>query len=420
METADALLALPWRGRAIGLMDLDAFFAAVEMRDHPEWRGKPLIVGGSPEGRGVVSTASYEARRYGVHSAMASAQAARLCPHAIWVRGNHRHYREVSAEIMDLIARETPYMERMSIDEAAFDITPGRYSREHPVAICQRIQGAVDALGLSCSIGLSTSRTVSKIASDHDKPHGLTVVPPGAEGLFLADMPLRALPGVGSATEGRLKALGIHNLGELAAQDDRTMERALGSVGPVLAARARGIDPRGVLPFDSVEPAKSVSCERTFEHDLMDRPGIEGALWAVAEECGRRTRAKGLKGRVVTLKLKFSFEKGRSAQKRLSAPTADEVEFWPVLRELLDRAWSPGTPVRLIGVGLSHFEEEPWQAALFAEGEESGSPDGGHGRPTTTAAADSIRARFGDNALVFGRSLPRKRPGDTRPPEDRD
>lgn len=168
-----------WDGPAIGLLDLDAFFASVEQLDHPEWRGRPLIVGGSPDRRGVVSTASYEARRYGVHSAMPSATAARLCPDAIWTQGNFPRYREVSAQVMDVLLQETPLVEQVSIDEAFFDVTPGRYSKESPVAICRRVIERVSELGVTCSIGIGVNKTVAKIASEREKPRGLTVVMPG-------------------------------------------------------------------------------------------------------------------------------------------------------------------------------------------------------------------------------------------------
>ena len=166
------LEAIPWKGPAVGLLDLDAFFASVEQLDHPEWRGRPVIVGGSAGRRGVVSTASYEARAYGVHSAMPSAQAERLCPQAIWTRGRFDRYREMSRRVMDILLAETPLVEQVSIDEAFFDVTPGRFSREHPVAICRRVRDAVAALGVTCSIGLSTSKTCLLYTSPSPRDRG--------------------------------------------------------------------------------------------------------------------------------------------------------------------------------------------------------------------------------------------------------
>ena len=195
-----------WDGPAVGLLDLDAFFASVEQLDHPEWRGKPLIVGGDADKRGVVSTASYEARRYGVHSAMSSAQARRLCPDAIWTNGHYDRYREMSAKVMAIVLDETPYVEQVSIDEAFFDVTPGRFSDEDPVAIARRICARVAELGVTCSIGLSTNKTVAKIASERNKPNGLTVVYPGTEREFLAPIPVRAMSGSARAPRRRSSA----------------------------------------------------------------------------------------------------------------------------------------------------------------------------------------------------------------------
>ena len=194
---------IPWSGPAIGLMDLDAFFASVEQLDHPEWRGKPVIVGGSPKHRGVVSTASYEARTFGVHSAMPSWQAQRLCPQAIWTRGNHARYREMSNKVMQVLKDETPLVEQVSIDEAFFDVSPGRFSKENPIDICRRIQRRVASLGVTCSIGIGVNKTVAKIASDRQKPRGLTIVLPGTEASFLAPLPVRVMSGIGHALPGR-------------------------------------------------------------------------------------------------------------------------------------------------------------------------------------------------------------------------
>ena len=233
-------LTISWDGPAIGLLDLDAFFASVEQLDHPEWRGKPVIVGGDADHRGVVSTASYEARRYGVHSAMPSAEAKRLCPQAIWTHGHFDRYRELSARIMSIVEQETPLVEQVSIDEAFFDVTPGRFSRESPVAICQRIQKRVSTLGITCSIGLGTNKTIAKIASEKEKPRGLTVVLPGSERAFLDPLPVRAMSGIGASAEAKLIAMGIHTLGQLAQADPKRLERIFGIMGPRMIIRASG------------------------------------------------------------------------------------------------------------------------------------------------------------------------------------
>ena len=202
----------PWEGRAILHVDLDAFFAAVEQLDHPEWRGKPVIVGGDPGKRGVVSTCSYEARAFGVRSAMSSARAAQLCPDAIWTHGSFDRYREMSLAVRAIFADETPRFQPVSIDEAYLDVTPGRFTAEHPVAIARRIRERVASSWASrARSGSRPSKSVAKIASDHDKPDGLTVVCPGEEAAFLAPLPVRAMPGIGPSTAERLTSLGIQD-----------------------------------------------------------------------------------------------------------------------------------------------------------------------------------------------------------------
>ena len=285
---------VPWEGRAIGLLDLDAFFASVEQLDHPEWRGKPVIVGGDADRRGVVSTASYEARTFGVHSAMPAAQAARLCPDAIWTHGHFDRYREVSNEVMNIILDETPLVEQVSIDEAFFDVTPGRYSRESPVSICRRIQGRVSELGVSCSIGLGVCKSVAKVASEAQKPRGLTVVLPGSEAAFLAPLPVRAMSGIGPATEARLARMGIRTLGTLAVSSDDMLLSELGTMGPELRARAAGTERAAVGERANPDEAKSVSNERTFASDLTDEQAIRSALDATCAMVARRLRRKGL------------------------------------------------------------------------------------------------------------------------------
>lgn len=231
-----------WRGPAVLLMDLDAFFASVEQMDHPEWKGKPVIVGGSPERRGVVSTCSYEARTYGVHSAMPSSQAARLCPHAIWTEGHFGRYRELSDKVMTILYDESPLLMQVSIDEAFLDISPTRVNRTHPVLVAKRIQQKVDALGISCSIGLGSSKSVAKVASNMEKPHGITVVWPGTEAQFLAPLPVGEMSGVGPVAQRRLKQFGIRTLRDLAAADEAALQGVFGKNAQLMRDRARGID----------------------------------------------------------------------------------------------------------------------------------------------------------------------------------
>lgn len=387
-------------------MDLDAFFASVEQLDHPEWRGKPVIVGGSAERRGVVSTASYEARVYGVHSAMPSWQAKRLCPNAIWARGNHARYREVSDQVMAVLRNETPLVEQVSIDEAFFDVSPGRYAHESPLAICQRIQERVSSLGVTCSIGLGTNKTVAKIASDRQKPCGLTVVLPGTEAAFLAPLPVRTMSGIGKASEQRLSDLGIHTLGQLASQDPERMKSLFGVHGPRMVARAAGKEHVRVKAYDEPDEVKSVSNERTFARDLTTIDELYAAIDHVSALTGSRLRHKGLSGTQVTLKLKFDIYHTHTAQRQLDAPTDDEHVFGRVAKELLHTLWRDGTGVRLVGVGISGFDGAvARQLDLFESNEREAHSSTTRDLRALSVATDEIRQRFGNQALSYGRDL---------------
>ena len=405
--------SIPWEGPAVGLLDLDAFFASVEQLDHPEWRGKPLIVGGSPDKRGVVSTASYEARRFGVHSAMASATAQRLCPHAIWTSGNYARYREMSAKVMAIIGNETPFVEQVSIDEAFFDVSPGKYAHESPVDICRRIQGRVAELGITCSIGLGINKTVAKIASDLEKPRGLTIVYPGTEARFLAPLPVKKMSGIGPSTSHRLEELGIRTLGQLARANPSEMERHFGVGGPRMVMRAAGLERSKVARIDAPDEVKSVSNERTFEHDLVTGDEVRAAVRHIADLVGRRLRKKGLAGTTVTLKVKYDALTSRSAQTQLRHPTDDERVFGPVAVDLLSGLWQEGIPVRLLGVGVSGFDAPASeQLQLFDATEEQPT----HDTTRLSAATDAVRKRFGDDALSYGHDLKFKgRVSDTAP-----
>lgn len=404
-DSADmpVLLGGPWEGRAVGLLDLDAFFASVEQLDHPDWRGKPVIVGGSPEKRGVVSTASYEARTYGVHSAMPSVTAKRLCPDAIWARGNFTRYREMSDAVMAVLFDETPFVEQVSIDEAFFDVTPGTWSNESPVTICQRIQARVAELGVTCSIGLSTNKTVAKIASEREKPRGLTVVPPGLERDFLAPLPVDAMSGIGKRTAERLSQMGIRTLGKLAEADPEKIKDELGVWGPRAILRAQGTDDSPVRRFDEYRQVKSVSNERTFERDLTTPEELRAAILSIAETVGARLRRKDLSGTTVTLRIKDNHLAVHSAQTRLTKPTQDEHDFGPVALKLLKGLWSEGQPVRLVGVGISGFGEDAAVQGTLFEADDGDSPT--RDLSALSKATDAVRERFGSGAISYGRDL---------------
>ena len=400
----------PWEGSAILLVDLDAFFASVEQLDHPAWRGKPVIVGGDADKHGVVSTASYEARPYGVRSAMPSSTARRLCPDAIWTHGRFDRYREVSNAIMAILRSETPHVQQVSIDEAVLDVTPTVVHREHPVRVAQRIQRRVEELGVTCSIGAGTSKTIAKIASDMDKPRGLTVVYPGSERDFLAPLPVRVMSGIGASAEEKLKSRGIRTLGQLADADLRMLERVFGKLGRVMHVRANGGDDAPVEQDDAV---KSVSNEMTFATDLTRREDVEAAIATMAAKVGRRLRRKGLRGRTLALRVKFDDLSVRSVQRQLPRPSDDELAYTPLLYAMVDEVWRPGTPLRLIGVGMSGFSEEGVvQESLFDVAEAAPSADDvepvvrdERKRRGLIEATDLVKDRFGEAAVRFGHEL---------------
>lgn len=400
----------PWEGSAILLVDLDAFFASVEQLDHPAWRGKPVIVGGDADKHGVVSTASYEARPYGVRSAMPSSTARRLCPDAIWTHGRFDRYREVSNAIMAILRSETPHVQQVSIDEAFLDVTPTVVNREHPVRVAQRIQRRVEELGVTCSIGAGTSKTIAKIASDMDKPRGLTVVYPGSERDFLAPLPVRVMSGIGASAEEKLKSRGIRTLGQLADADLRMLERVFGKLGRVMHVRANGGDDAPVEQDDAV---KSVSNEMTFATDLTRREDVEAAIATMAAKVGRRLRRKGLRGRTLALRVKFDDLSVRSVQRQLPRPSDDELAYTPLLYAMVDEVWRPGTPLRLIGVGMSGFSEEGVvQESLFDVAEAAPSADDvepvvrdERKRRGLIEATDLVKDRFGEAAVRFGHEL---------------
>lgn len=404
LDTYPEALFGTWNGPAIGLLDLDAFFASVEQLDHPSWRGKPVIVGGSPEERGVVSTASYEARAYGVHSAMPSAQARRLCPDAIWTRGRIDRYRALSSQVMGIIEDETPFLEQVSIDEAFFDISPGRYGEESPLAIARRIARRVGDLGITCSIGLGSNKTIAKIASERDKPRGLTVVAPGTEGDFLAPLPVRSMSGIGRSAERALAKMGIRTLGQLADAPAARLRPVFGSNAELMRTRAAGRETSRVSSIGEEREVKSVSNERTFARDLTRRDDVAAALELLGESVGRRLRRKGLMGRTVTVKIKFAYSEGRTIQCKLPHPTDDEHIFVRAGMELVDAIWTDGMHARLLGIGVSDFADgsSPIQDDLLCPVDERGAMVSD--RRDLSVTLDELRDKFGSQAVAYGRT----------------
>jgi DNA polymerase-4 len=294
-----------------------------------------------------------------------------------------------------VLGEVTPHVEPVSIDEAFLDVTPTPHTTADPVEVARSIQGAVDALGLSCSIGVATSKTVAKIASDRDKPHGITVVRPGEEAAFLAPMPVTALPGIGAATAERLRVAGIHTLGELGSLDPVSARSLLGSASAEFTDRARGIDDRPVRAARSV---KSVSNERTFAADVHDAGEVDAALRELVSRVAVRLRATGLAGRTLTVKIRYGDFTTRTVRQTLEHPTDMEATLLPAARVLLARAWTPGTGLRLMGFGVSGFSTHSDQLDLLAAGE----IEHDERRRALSRSLDAVRQRFGDDIIGFG------------------
>ena len=378
--------------RTILHVDLDAFFAAVEQRDRPELRGKPVIVGGGgPDQRGVVSTASYEARKFGVHSAMPLRTAGRLCPQGIFLPVDGRKYQQVSREVMAILRRYTPQVQPISIDEAFLDVTGSRQLFGDGPEIARSIkQAVVDEVELTISVGVATTKLVAKVASDLRKPDGLVVVPPGEEAAFLAPLPISRLWGVGEKTATALREFGVVTIGDLAALPPDGLEGRFGKVGTYLAARARGIDPD---PVASGDPAKSVGHEHTFDVDTSSREVIERTLLGMADGVAWRLRAAGLKAATITLKLRDSSFTTITRQMTLDVPTDLTEPIYEAAIALVRRELH-GQRIRLVGVTASNFRERE-QLGMFGGGDPR--------RHATAEALDSIRRKYGSKAVTRAR-----------------
>jgi DNA polymerase-4 len=340
-------------------VDLDAFYAAVEELDDPSLRAKPLVVGGDPHGRGVVATANYTARRYGIHSAMSCAEALRRCPSAVFLRPRHAHYRDVSRNVWATIRELAPTVEQTGIDEGYLDLTAEAPDFLAARTLAEAIQTAVrGTTNLTCSLGISSAKVVAKIASDRRKPGGITVVPAGKEAAFLAPMDVRKLPGVGPRAAERLRPAGVETIGRLATLSDEDLAQLLpGKVGRELRDRARGIDRRRVEPVS--EPPVSISHEETFDRDVADRARLHDELGRMAVSLARRLDERGLYARTITTKLRYGDFTTRTRSTTLAVGTADAETIRTLGCELLDRALQqrPGA-LRLVGVAVSGLQGE--------------------------------------------------------------
>jgi DNA polymerase IV len=338
-------------------LDLDAFFAAVEELENPDLRRVPLIVGGDPHGRGVVATANYVARGFGIHSAMSAAEALRRCPHAVFVRPRHGLYRDYSREVWSTVREIVPTVEQAGIDEGYLDLGEVAPAFDDARALAEAVRAVVRArTRLSCSLGVATSKVVAKVASDRRKPGGLTVVRPGREAAFLAPLPIRLLPGVGPRAEERLAALGITTIGEIAELGDDELQRVIGGkIGRGIRDRARGIDPRSLEV--SVERI-SISQEETFERDIGDPERLHDELRRMATALAAHLQGRAQVARTVTTKVRYPDFSIRTRSTSLPVGTDEAERIGRLACSLLDRALRdrPG-PLRLVGVGVSGLEE---------------------------------------------------------------
>jgi len=389
-------------------MDMDAFFASIEQLDDPSLRGKPIIVGG--EHRGVVSTCSYEARKFGVRSAMPISEAHRRCPHGIYVRPRLRRYAEMSALVRETISRFSPLVEMASVDEAYLDAT-GLERLFGPVEemglqLKQAVREATG--GLTCSVGIAPVKFLAKISSEQRKPDGLFMLRPEEVPSFLSELPVRAVPGVGRQFATALAQMGVKNCGEVSRYSEEFWKRKFGKAGQVLWARAQGIDPREVVPWT---PPKSESAEVTLDEDTRDLDILRTWILRHAERVGTSLRRHGLAGRTITLKIKYADFRQITRQVTLPQRVNSTKTIYDTAKGILE-SLELTDRVRLIGVGVSGFEEGgPSQLSLLPPKE----PERNESRRgRLDKAVDALRARYGREAVVRGRLFEAHREGDDR------
>jgi len=380
--------------RTIFHVDMDAFFVSVEELFDPSLKGKPVVVGGQRNERGVVSAASYAARKFGVHSAMPLRTAARLCPQAIFVDGHPDRYRDYSARVYDVLNRFSPKLEMVSIDEAYVDMTGTERLHGPPLRAADALHAAITAeTRLNCSIGIGTSRLIAKICSDQAKPNGVLWVLPEREVEFLAPLDVRKVPGVGKVIEKRLQDKGIVKVGDLASRDERWLEQNFGALGLALGGKSRGLDAGAWFDADigEEEGPRSISHEHTFSHDTADAQKLESTLARLAEMVCRRLREQKLHARTFQLKLRDGAFHTITRAHTLERPTSVDSEALAAIRRLFRANWK-GDAIRLLGVHASHFEAESEQISL----------DGQRAHEKwnqALSAADRLREKYGENAV---------------------
>jgi DNA polymerase-4 len=377
---------------------MDAFYASVEQLDNPDLKGRPVIVGGSSK-RGVVSAASYEARKYKIHSAMPIAQAMKLCPHGFFLPVRMKRYKEISSQVFRIFQKYTPLVEPLSLDEAFLDVTGSAKLFGTAEDIAKRIRKEVfQETGLTISAGVAASKLVAKIASDINKPDGLTIVPVGKEAEFLAPLPIKRLWGVGKKTQETLSLLGVHTFGDIASLPEKLLEQKFGKHGIGLRRKALGLDNRDV---ETEHETKSVGHEFTFDTDLVELETIRRELLELAVMVAKRLRRYQLQGKTITLKVKYHDFKQITRSSTIKQHSADSKRIYEEVIRLLQKTDAGEKPLRLLGISVSGLQLESGtrQQFLFQGMRSNGK------RQEINKALDEIQEKFGSTAILPGRLL---------------
>jgi DNA polymerase-4 len=388
---------LPAFARTIFHVDMDAFFVSVEELYDPSLKGKAVVVGGQRHERGVVSAASYEARKFGVHSALPLRTAAKLCPHAIFVDGHPERYRECSEKVYKVLTAFSPQVEMASIDEAYLDMTGTARLHGPPLKAAHKLHRRMkEETQLNCSIGIGASRLIAKVSSAQAKPNGVLWIVPGEEPKFLAPLDVRAIPGVGEVMEKRLHELGIRKVGDLARLGETELEERFGKWGLALAGKARGEDAGGWFDTEvgADTEAKSISHEHTFNKDTANVDQLGSTLMRLSEMVGRRLREAKLHARTIQLKLRYKDFTTITRAHTLPAPTQLDGEIFEQVSTLFRSNWKPGREVRLLGVQASSFEAQAEQINLLESGRQKRWKD-------ALAVADRLRDKFGESSVTL-------------------
>ena len=387
--------------RTIFHVDMDAFFVSVEELYDPSLKGKAVVVGGQRDERGVVSAASYEARKFGVHSAMPLRTAAKHCPHAIFVDGHPDRYRECSEKVYKVLNAYSPQVEMASIDEAYLDMTGTQRLHGPPLKAAHNLHQRMKAeTGLNCSVGIGTSRLIAKVSSAQAKPNGVLWIVPGEEAKFLAPLDVREIPGVGKVMEANLNALGIQKVGDLSKLKDSELEERFGKWGMALAGKARGEDAGGWFDTEvgADLDAKSISHEHTYNEDTANPVQLESTLMRLSEMVGRRLRESNFYARTVQLKLRYKDFTTINRAHTLPAPTQLDTEIFEQIRTLFRKNWKQGVQVRLLGVQTSSFTTQAAQIDLLDGSRQQRWKD-------ALAAADKLRSKFGESSVGLAAGL---------------